>query len=40
MIRKKVGEFYQFGKVLIGLEKEVMNIEQIAIDKGGNYGLV
>ena len=40
MIRKKVGEFCQFGKVLIGLEKEVMYIEQIVIDKGGNYGLV
>jgi len=40
MIRKKVGEFYQFGKVLIGLEKEVINIEQIVIYKGGNYGLV
>jgi hypothetical protein len=40
MIRKKIGEFCQFGKVLIGSEKEVMNFEQIVIDKGGNYGLV
>jgi|GEM_PF-4608002 len=40
MLCKKVGELFQFGKFLTGLEKEVMNIEQIVIDKGGYHGLV
>ena len=40
MMCQKVGELFQFGKFFTGLEKEVMNIEQIVIDKGGNYGVV
>ena len=37
---RKVGELFQFEKFLTGFEKEVMNIEQIVIDKGDYYGLV
>lgn len=36
----KVEELFQLGKFLAGLEKEVMNIEQIVIDKGGYYDMV
>ena len=36
----KVGKLFQLGKFLAGLEKEVMNIEQIVIDKDGYYGMV
>ena len=40
MMCKKVGKLSQFGNFLTEFENEVMNIEQIVVNKGGYYGMV
>ena len=40
MMCKKVGDISQFEKILTEFENEVMNIEQIVVNKGGYYGMV